>query len=103
VGWHAETNYLTIGKGTILTIMFTPQVVGYAPPQLKAGDEISVAYADNSRTKVVAVEVSGESVTIEDQDGSRWKMTPRTSGDIPFGGVGTGSIPSQDWIVRGAG
>jgi hypothetical protein len=103
VGWHAETGFRSIGKGTILTLMFTPHVDGYAPPPLEAGAEISVAFADNSRTKVTAVEVSEECVTIETQDGSLWRMTPRTANDSPFSGVDTGAIPSQDWTIRAAG
>jgi hypothetical protein len=50
MGWHAESNFQKIPKGTILTLMFGPHVAGYEPPKLKTGDIISVAFADNART-----------------------------------------------------
>jgi hypothetical protein len=100
MGWRAEAGSPTFGKRHVLTIMFAPHVEGYPPPSLKAGDEISVAFANNVETRVTVVEASGGDMTIECADGSRWRLSPRTTSDHPFGGVDTGLIPSQDWIIR---
>jgi hypothetical protein len=100
MSWQAEAGSLSIGKGHVLTILFTPHVDGHPPPQIKVGDEISVNFANNARTKITVVDVSGSAVSVVTPEGSRWMLSLRTDSDPPFGGVGTGSIPSQDWIVR---
>lgn len=100
MGWHADSNFKQIAKGTVLTLSFAPHVVGYEAPVLKAGDLISVAFADNSRTQVTAVEASDTSVTIETKEGALWMMTPLMPGEHPFPSVDTGQIPSEDWIIR---
>jgi hypothetical protein len=100
--WKAETSFAKVAKGTILTIMYTPSVVGHAPPTLTAGEDIRITYAAGTGATATVVDASEDEITLELSDQSRWKLTPRSDRDRPFGGVDTGIIPSQDWIVRSA-
>jgi hypothetical protein len=100
VGCHAESDFVKFGVGTILTLNFSPHVVGHAPPQLAVGNEISVSFATNARTKMKIIRASADAITVELPDTSRWELTRRTASDSLFGGVPTWGVPSQDWFVR---
>jgi hypothetical protein len=91
-----------VAKGTILTIMYAPHVVGYAPPTLAAGEDIRISFAAGNGISATVVDASDDELILQLPDQSRWKLTPRSDRDRTFGGVNIESIPSQDWIVRSA-
>lgn len=99
MGWRADSNFRNVGVGTVLTVSFTPHIVGYAPPALKAGDEMLLTLGVNSPVKVMIIEASESEIVLELPDGSRWQATPREETDLPVPGVSV-PAPSQDWAVR---
>ena len=100
MGWHADTNFAQIGKGTILRTMFTPHVEGYDPPPLAPDVAMSIAFADNSRAAATIVQASVDEFVFEMPDKTQWLATPQTDQDLSIPEGAAGGIPSRSWVVR---
>ena len=98
--WHVETDFDKIDAGTVLTILATAYIPDTPPPQLAEGDEMSITFSLNDRSKATVVDASEDAIIIEMPDTSRWRVTRRTDADGPFGGPGTHGVPSEEWVVR---
>jgi hypothetical protein len=77
MGWHAEARFREINKGAVLTILYTPYLVGYPPPELRAGTKMSIVFLTNERSSATVVDASENAITIEMPDTSRGKPSGR--------------------------
>lgn len=97
--WRADTDFVNLAKGTVLTI-HTRHIAGGAKSPFSAGDAINIFNARSERTQARIVNADSASITIELPMLVRLIATPKNETDHVFGGVHTEAIPSQVWIVR---
>src|ERR1700722_4288385 len=99
--WAGETMFSKIAKGTSLLLFESPYVTGQPAAVLANGDTVQIRIGAPGEkwgaARVVDVAL-GEAV-LELDDGTKWKMTPRQSSELPTGITWSGG-PSQEWVIR---
>ena len=98
--WKAYTTSGTIGPNTTLHILSEPQTLGQLPDRLVNGITLHIENTSSLRVPAMVKKVSPTEVEIETSDGSRWRLTPWTSNDLPVA-INTPGLHAQDWVVRG--
>jgi hypothetical protein len=98
--WSVTSLHAKIEIGASLLLVESPQIEGGPYARLKAGDQFTIEFPNNERSRASVLEATKAEMVIEMSDTSRWRLTPWTQNDFPMN-ITVGSMHSEKWVIRG--
>ena len=100
MGWEAKSTAATLGPGSRLCVLETPQIEGLAPAILPSGVDMPIEFFGRGIVKARVLRASGGLAVIQTApDGRCWRMTHLIQGE-PGSGITTSGMHSSDWVIR---
>ena len=99
MGWEATTNAATLGLGSRLSILETPQFDGVPPKTLPCGVDISIHFLGRGFVQARVLQASEQTAVIQiAADELCWRMGHLLPEEIGSD-ISMGDMHSQDWVI----